>query len=509
MSTVSKIRYKEGEELFRLLAVAFADEQIFSPSHPRFLESSRRFLTALDDFFENHPEQRNVLFLHSKGRVFFRKVPVAALSPPAIKLVKLFGEKKVEGFRLGTESDLDSLSTVIGALRGVSTESDEPPWQQINRALEASGMKSQLGFFADSEFCYFADDPDELKPVDTTVAPSSIINLPSLELPLDLYKSTLVALSDLMSHLGNGGTPQFDELIDVTRKFTTGVVEGVQEFLPLASVHYATEHTFNHSVNVCLLVTAALRSLVKDPESLARVGQAALLHDVGKSLVPQDLLYKNGCLGEEDLEALERHCALGAEILQDSIGIDPLSVVVAYDHHRRPDGLGYPIRQRPTDVVTSLVAAADVFEALIAERPYKRSLSPAEAFGIFSRLPEAKGLESSARLLLDTLSPYPPGTVVRLDTGEYAIVSRVRKGAPDQPWVRLISFDHGGRQIAAEELSLSPRKPGHHVPRIVAALASEWWNLDPGEEELGLEEPGARQEFTRRIEEGTLLSTEG
>ena len=500
------IQLKEGEELFRLLSVAVSDYRVFSAKHPRFLDSCQNFLTALEAFFAAHPEQRNVLFVQSKGRVFFRKVPMAVLSPPAIRFGALLLEKQVEGLRLGPDSNLSALTCAIEGLWGVAAESEEPPWKQINRLLEKDGLKARVGFFTDAEFSELAEGDEDLRPAEDSDAASSIVALPDLEVPLELYKSTLVALSDLMSMLGTGGNPKFDTLIDITRKFTTGVIEGDQKFLPLASVHYTNEYTFNHSVNVCLLVTAALKPLVKDPEWLVRIGQAALLHDLGKSLVPQELLYREDGLADDEREEIERHCGLGAEILQDSKGIDALSVVVAYEHHRRPNGGGYPKRGRPVDVVTSLVAAADIFEALIAERPYKRGLSPAEAFEIFSRLPEARGLDSAVRLLLDVLSPYPPGTVVRLDTGDYAVVSRVREGVPDKPWVRMISISGGERHISPEELSLTRRRPGCQPPRIVETLGADWWESDPNE---CAEEEDKLFEFKRRVADGTLLATEG
>lgn len=508
MSAVaSPIQLRDGEELFRLLAVAVSDYRIFSAKHPRFLDGCQNVVDALERFFAAHPEQKNVLFLQKKGRVYFRKVPMTVLSPPAIKLASLLREKKVEGLRFGPDSNLPALTCAIEGLCDVAADSDEPPWKAVNRSLEAHGVKARLGFFADSEFPALTLDDDELEPAESAQAVSSIVALPSLEWPLELYKSALVALSDLMALLGSGGSPKFDTLIEITRKFTTGVMEGDQEFLPLTSVHYTNEFTFNHSVNVCLLVTAALKPLVKDPEWLARIGQAALLHDLGKSMVPQELLYKDAELEEEEKEAIERHCRHGAEILQDSQGIDPLSVVVAYGHHRRPNGGGYPPRRQPVDVLTSMVAAADIFEALIAERPYKRGLSPAEAFDVFWRLPEARGLESAVRLLLDALSPYPPGTTVRLDTGEYAVVTRVREGMPDKPWVHLVSIKGGKRHISPEEVSLTRRKPGGRPPRIVQTLPPEWWESSP-------EEPAERaaeetRDLQRRVSEGTLLASEG
>ena len=507
------IRLKEGEELFQRLGMAVSFYRIFSASHPRFLDSCQNFLKAVEDFFAAHPEQKNLVFVHRKGQVFFRRVPMMALTPPAIKLAQLFSNKKLEGLRIGPHSNLTALTCVIDALFDVDPNGDEPTWKAINRFLENQGVKPLLGFFARSEFSEFVEADGDLRPAETAERVSPLLSLPELAMPLELYKSTLVALHDLMSILGSGGNPRFDTLIDVARRITSGVVEGDHEFLQLASVHYSEEFTFNHSVNVCLLAIAALKPLAENPEWLIKIGQAALLHDLGKSMVPQELLYTDAALGEEEREEIERHCLLGAEVLQDSAGIDPLAVVVAYDHHRRPEGRGYPLRRRdrPLDILTSLVAAADILEALIAERPYKRGLSPAQAFDVFARLPEARGLEPAFRLLFDAISPFPPGTFVQLDTGEYAVVSRTRTGVPDRPWVRLISITGGERLISPEELDLAdPASGGAYAPSIARALPSRWWSSDPTAPADAVfdeqdREPG---DFDRRVADGTLLKSE-
>jgi HD-GYP domain-containing protein (c-di-GMP phosphodiesterase class II) len=348
--------------------------------------------------------------------------------------------------------------------------------------------------------------------------PSGLIlfDLPQIAVPLELYKGTLTALHDLMTLVGAGANPEIHSVLRMTEKMTLGIFEGEDSFLPLTSVHYRNQFTFNHSVNVCLLVTAALRPFVKSPERLFAIGQAALLHDLGKSLVPEELFYKKDVPGKDEQAEIERHPRLGAEVLQDWQNVDPLSVVVAFNHHRRPTGEGYPPvkRNRPVDLLTSLVAAADIFEALTAERPYKKSLSPGEAFEVFLRLPEAQGLESAVRLLFNALSPFPPGTLVELTTGEVAVVTRVRPGAHYQPCVRLVSPPGSALSISAEEKDLSRQEgpPGSAIS-IRRALPER---MDPdltlggsARVEQEAESDAGRHEFSRRVAEGTLLASEG
>jgi len=202
-------------------------------------------------------------------------------------------------------------------------------------------------------------------------------------------------------------------------------------------------------------------------------------------------------------------------VLRDSPALGPLPTIVAFDHHRRPGGRGYPAvrRPRPVDVVTSLVAAADIFESLTAKRPYKKGLSAAEAFQVLPRLPEARGLETAARLLFDALSPFPPGTYLELDSGDLAVVTRVSPGNPHLPVVRPLTAHDGRVTFSPDEIDLSSRsKSGHATPNIRRVLPADWDGSPAMLEATAVQDDETRQnerELEARIEDGTLLATEG
>jgi HD-GYP domain-containing protein (c-di-GMP phosphodiesterase class II) len=511
--TNTLIQLREGESLLNKLGIAVFDSRIFSAKHPRFLESCEGFLDALQTFREMHDDQDHVLFLCREGRLYFRKVPMTLLTPPSIKLARLLDERDVQGVRFSLDCNLTALSVAIKSLAIRGEGGAAPDWNAINRRLEADGLKRMVSFFTDREVC----DWEGVSEVQTEVPTGggvarSLLTLPQLSLPLEVYQSTLAALHDLMSLLGSGGNPDFDKLLDISTHITEGVIDTEEAFLQIANVKYEDPFTFNHSVNVCLLVISALKPIVTDRRQLVRIGQAALLHDLGKSLVSDKLFYGDAEPHADELHEIERHSLLGAEVLQDTSRVDPLSVVVAFEHHRRPNGEGYPTRRQQSDLdpVTSVVAVADIFEALTAERPYKKSLTAAEAFALLPRLPEARGLGRAMRLLFDALGPFPPGTIVELDTGERAVVTQVRRGMPDRPCVRRIdgtddnvTFDDVETDLAAGGIA------DEHSPRVRRALESDGeWDA-PAEEPIDPDTIAQRQEVFRRAEEGTLLATEG
>ena len=509
------IQIHEGEDVLTKLAISVGDYRVFAGRHPRFLESCEVFLSALREFFESHPEQGGILFVHRQGEIYFRKVPLSALTPPALKLAKLLNEKDVEGIRFTPDCNLTGLTAAIEGLCQPNRNQGEPAWREVNRRLEAQGLQHMVGFFTDREV-HRMEEAGAFTVTEPAREDGSaaLLRLPQLSVPLEIYRSTLSALHELMGILRAGSTPGFGELLQASEQLTGGLLQGEQAFLPLTTVRYSDQFTFNHSVNVCLLTTAALKPFVTDPEHLGQIGQAALLHDLGKSLVPEDVLYASGQPSAEQIAWIEKHPKLGAELLLDFNDVSRLAAIVAFDHHRRQDGSGYPRvrRPHPIDTVTAVVAAADLFEALTAERPYKKSLSPSQAFRLLPMLPEARGLETAVRLLFDTLTPYPPGTLVELDNGERAIVTSVRRGLPDRPSVRLIDMSSPQPILADEETdlaaSLDSLHPGPRVHRALppdGAVSPEATGSTPTTQASEEEE----RELRRRVETGTLLVTEG
>lgn len=210
------------------------------------------------------------------------------------------------------------------------------------------------------------------------------------------------------------------------------------DLFSLASQDNIDRFTVGHSVRVALLALQVARAAGATMEQLVRLGTAALLHDIGKSKVPQEVLFKQGHLDDEEWKLMAQHPRLGAEILMEERGLDRTAIGAAFCHHMSPTG-GYPtpaIAFEPSGV-SKLVRVCDVFEALTSVRPYKHALTPVEAYAVMYRQEQtfdAKWLQFFVR----TLGLYPEGTRLRLDDGAEALV--VGPGPRlDRPQVRLLT----------------------------------------------------------------------
>jgi putative nucleotidyltransferase with HDIG domain len=143
--------------------------------------------------------------------------------------------------------------------------------------------------------------------------------------------------------------------------------------LPLAPLKQHDEYTFVHTINVAILSTALGEALGFDAHTCHELSIAALLHDVGKQAIPQEILEKQGRFTEEEFRVMQMHTVEGARILINTPGIPELAPIVAYEHHARVNGAGYPPMPKgwKLSLASRIVQMADVFDALRTTRPYR------------------------------------------------------------------------------------------------------------------------------------------
>ena len=217
-------------------------------------------------------------------------------------------------------------------------------------------------------------------------------------------------------------------------------------------MHYPDydSYTVGHSVRVATLLVHLGDKLGLNDEELLELGTAGLLHDVGKSKVPDEILFKPGRLDKEEFTIMKSHARLGAEILMEHKTATPLDVSAAWGHHLRHDGGGYPTRPvwAVRNKVTSLLQVCDVFEALTAIRPYKAPMTPYQAYEIMLN---DKGAFDPGVLhaFIQALGLYPPGNVVRLSDGSFGNVVEAGNDI-ERPLVQLIR-DAEGKAVEDEE----------------------------------------------------------
>ena len=293
--------------------------------------------------------------------------------------------------------------------------------------------------------------------------------LDEFEVPLRVYRNAHEVLGRSMTQVTAGGDLPLKEIDALTRWAAEEVIaRGTTMLAPLALMQ-EDAYTWQHAVNVFLLATTLLRRFARDAKELAAFGQAALLHDIGKARIPRDILRKEGPLDENELAIMRLHPELGAEILGGQPGIDPLSIEVAYCHHMRDDGHGYPrasnlIRPGPA---CDIVQVADMFEALTSPRPYKGGVQVLEALRIIVDTPGMTSKRPAVAVLLRHLTAAPPGSEVQLASGDLAVVVQVHEDAPGRPLVRIVTDADGVPVRNGRLLDLRNERDENPIRRVL------------------------------------------
>lgn len=198
-------------------------------------------------------------------------------------------------------------------------------------------------------------------------------------------------------------------------------------------------YTFCHSVNVAALAIMLGRRVGLDDDRLAVIGEAALLHDIGKRQIPVEILQKAGRLSRRERRIIERHSVYGAEILACTPGLAALTATIALEHHRRFDGGGYPdLAGRVPHELSQIVSVVDIYEALTGARPYREPMAPEEACLILARMAGTVLNPALVRAFVSLVSFFPAGSVVRTSEDEIGIVVRTREAEPLHPVIELL-----------------------------------------------------------------------
>jgi putative nucleotidyltransferase with HDIG domain len=198
---------------------------------------------------------------------------------------------------------------------------------------------------------------------------------------------------------------------------------------------------------VSILTMGQARGLGVEGALLREFGLAALMHDIGKVKTPSEILNKPGELTAQEFEILKRHTVEGAEILRSTPEIPTLAPVVAFEHHLRADGTGYPTSvTRPTlNLGTVLCGIADVYDAMRSQRIYQEAFPTDRILAVLQRNDGAQFDQHLVRRFAQLVGIYPAGNLVRLDSGAIAVVTRTYAPDPYRPQVRVIATSDGTR----------------------------------------------------------------
>lgn len=224
----------------------------------------------------------------------------------------------------------------------------------------------------------------------------------------------------------------------------------------LVRLKQASDFTYLHGIAVCVLMIVLGRRLGLDREQLRIAGTAGFLHDIGKSVIPLDVLHKPGKLNDEELAVLRRHPQEGLRLLQDS-DLDPVVLDVCLNHHSRADGTGYPNPFHINEIshYSRMAAVCDVYDAVSSGRPYKPAWDPADSIRKMTEWAPTHFDPVVFHAFVKSIGIYPIGTLVRLVSGRLGVVVGQSADSLLMPNVKVFFSIPANARIAPEILDLS------------------------------------------------------
>lgn len=220
----------------------------------------------------------------------------------------------------------------------------------------------------------------------------------------------------------------------------------------IGSLKVSDEYTFRHSVDVATMSMVIARKYGLNEKEIHDVGIAGLLHDVGKLMIPRDILNKPSRLTEDEFEIMKKHARYGYNMLQKKEGFNESILLGVLQHHEKLNGGGYPDGLKDPDIhlYARIIAIADIYDSLVTRRSYKQKISKRDSIEIIMAMTSELDI-FVMQSFLDSVILYPVDSVVTLSNGEEAKVVKNNPGFMLRPTV--VGIKSGRIYRLAEDLN--------------------------------------------------------
>jgi len=257
------------------------------------------------------------------------------------------------------------------------------------------------------------------------------------------YQESAELAEGVFDKLEQGFAPDVRSIHDLLEMLVGRVARSSVALSQVMALKRYENRSYLHSVNVALLGTRLGERLGLEKPELMQLAEAALLHDVGKTRVPVEILTKTGRPTEREWRVIRRHPLIGAEILSELEGLGPLTPLVALEHHLDFSGGGYPDLgdDRRPHAISQIVSVADVYESVTGARTYREPATPDRACVILARMAGDKLNPALVKAFVSVVTFFPVGSIVRTTRGEVGVVVRTHEDDALHPGIVLVDPD--------------------------------------------------------------------
>jgi HD-GYP domain-containing protein (c-di-GMP phosphodiesterase class II) len=302
------------------------------------------------------------------------------------------------------------------------------------------------------------------------------------------YTYITASFKEVAEKVTSKGRVGMRKTVRVVQDMVSHLVEDDEVYSAISTLRVFDDYTFTHSVNVAILSMCIGKKINLSRRSLERLGICALFHDLGKIEVPYEILNKPGKLDDTEFKLLEDHSLNSARLiikLRASRDRKAKILLPPFEHHLKYNLSGYPYTnwEKPLTLFGRIIAIADVYDAVTSPRVYRKTvLSPDRALGLML---DGAGTDFDPILIkvfINMLGVYPVGTLLKLDTGELAlVVSSSRKKGEKRPLASLMEKGIDGRYQKGESIDLAERDTltGNYVREIIETYHPSDFEIQP------------------------------
>jgi len=348
-------------------------------------------------------------------------------------------------FTLNSPSDLQRITSGgvkelwIDSSKGLDVDGPAARGQAITQESVAAEVERELEFAASMPFAL-----DEPQTGEQALAQAAA-----------LYRRSVPKIASMFGEARLGKAIDAGQCEELVEEISESVLRNPGALISVARLKRADEYTYMHSVAVCALMVSLGRQLGLQGEQLKKAGLAGMLHDLGKAVMPLDVLNKPGKLTDAEFDIMKSHPERGHEMLLEGGSAGAVVLDVCLHHHEKVDGSGYPhqLAGEQISLFAKMGAVCDVYDAITSVRPYKSGWDPGEAL---RRMAQWKGhFEPRVfQAFVKTVGIYPVGSLLRLQSGKLAVVTAQNAQNLLAPKVKAFFSTKSNMRIEPIELDL-------------------------------------------------------
>ncbi|MEP7299350.1 MAG: HD-GYP domain-containing protein [Burkholderiales bacterium] len=266
-----------------------------------------------------------------------------------------------------------------------------------------------------------------------------------------------------------------EQCLPMVAEITGSVWRNPGALISLARLKTHDDYSYMHSVAVCALMVSLARQLGQGEAEARDAGLAGLLHDMGKAMMPLDVLNKPGKLTTAEFDLIKTHPQRGHDLLKGGTATPEVTLDVCLHHHERPDGAGYPFGLSGDALSTAarMGAVCDVYDAISSNRPYKEGWDPADSVSRMTAWCKAGQFDPTVfAMFVRSLGVYPVGSLVRMRSGRLAVVVEQSATQLLKPWVKVFYSTKSQMPLPVELLDTSDARCDDQI--AVRESNAEW-----------------------------------